>query len=91
MDFFFFGKNLGRSLGKIIRKNLSSKYSQNLLDYVSQSATGALKTPSKRLIQKPAKATGNLVGNKVVEKIIKSQKLRNSIIQKQLQINMISK
>ena len=32
-------------------KNLSSKYSQKLLDHAKQSATDALKTASKRAIQ----------------------------------------
>ena len=32
-------------------ENLSSKYSQKLLDHAKQSATDALKTASKRAIQ----------------------------------------
>ena len=84
MDFFF-AKNLDRSLGKIISKNLRSKYSQKLLHHVRQSATEALKTPSKRVIQKTAEATGNLVGNKIVEEVKKYRKLCNSVAQKQLQ------
>ena len=39
---------------KNINKNLSSKCSQKLLDHAKQSATDALKTASKRAIQKPA-------------------------------------
>ena len=51
---------MGRNIGKNISKNLSSKYSQKLLDHAKQSATDALKTGSKRAIQKTAEATGNL-------------------------------
>ena len=44
---------------------LSGKYNQNVLDNAKQSATDALKTTSKRVFQKTAKATGNLTGNKI--------------------------
>ena len=32
------------------------------------------KTSSKRVIQKPAKATGDLIGNKIADKITRSSK-----------------
>ena len=41
------------------------------LDDVKQSATDALKTSSKRVIQKIAEATGDLIGNKFANKITK--------------------
>ena len=44
--FLSFTRNMGRSIGKSVRKNLSSKYNQNLLDHAKQSATDALKTAS---------------------------------------------
>ena len=46
-------------------KTLSGKYSLKLLDHTKESATDALKTTSKKLIQKIAKATGELIGNKI--------------------------
>ena len=55
-------------------KNLSSKYSQKLLDHAKQSATNALKTASKRAIQKTAEATGGLIGNKINDRITKVSK-----------------
>ena len=42
-----------------IGKNISSKYSQKLLDSTKKSATDAIKTASKRAIQKTAEATGD--------------------------------
>ena len=42
---------LGEKIGKNLSKNLSSKYIQNVLGNAKQSATGALKTASKRVIQ----------------------------------------
>ena len=56
---------------KNIGKNLSIKYSQKRLHHAKQSATDALKTASKRAIQKTAGVTGELIGNKVAEKIPK--------------------
>ena len=40
------------SFAKIIGKNLSGKYSQNLLDNAKKSTTDAIKTASKRAIKK---------------------------------------
>ena len=48
---------------------MSGKYSQKLLDYTKKSATGALKTSSKQVIQKAAEATSNLIGNEIANKI----------------------
>ena len=50
---------------------MSGKYSQKLLNNAQQSATDALKTISKRIIQKTAEATGDLIGNKIADRIMK--------------------
>ena len=78
-------------MGKTLGKNLSGKYSKKLLDHAKQSATDALKATSIKVIQKTAEATVDLIGNKAADKLQKSQKLRNRLIQKQLQMNMIKK
>ena len=52
---------------KIWGENLSSKYSQKILDHAKKSAINALKTSSKRVIQKTAEATGDLIGNFTTE------------------------
>ena len=46
-------------------KNVSSKYSQKLIDHAKQSVTDALKTASKIAIQKTAEPTRDLIGNKI--------------------------
>ena len=56
-----FAKNKGKSL--------SNKYDQKLLDSAKKSTTDAIKTASKRVIQKTAEATGDLIGNKIADKI----------------------
>ena len=50
-------------------KNLSNKYGQKLFDTAKKSTTDAIKTASKRAIQKIAEATGDLIGNKTADKI----------------------
>ena len=56
-----FAKNKGKSL--------SNKYGQKRLDSAKKSTTDVIKTASKRAIQKTAEATGDLIGNKIADKI----------------------
>ena len=55
--------------GRNISKNLSNKCSQKLLGHAKQSATDALKTSSKRVIQKKAEVTVYLIGDKIADRI----------------------
>ena len=57
------------SFAKNMNKSLSNKYGQKLLDSAKKSRTGATETTSKRAIQKTAEATGDLIGNKIADKI----------------------
>ena len=59
--FLSFAKNIG--------KNLSNKHSQEIIFTAKKHTTDAIKTASKRAIQKTTKATGDLIGNKIAEKI----------------------
>ena len=72
--FLPFAKNMGKNIGKNMSKNLSGKYSLKLLDHAKKSATDALKTSSKRIIQKTAEATGDLICNKIANRITKVSK-----------------
>ena len=56
-----FAKNMGKSLSNI--------YGQKFLDGAKKSKTDAIKTASKRAIQKTAEAAGDLIGNKIANKI----------------------
>ena len=51
-------------------KKLSNKYSQKLLDSAKKPTADAIKSASKRAIQKTAETTGDLIGNKIADKII---------------------
>ena len=59
--FLSFAKNMG--------KILSNKYGQKLLDSAKKSTTDVIKSASKRAIQKTAEAAGDLIGNKIADKI----------------------
>ena len=52
-----------------VAKNLNNKYGQKLAHSGKNSATDAFKISSKGAIQKTAEATGDLVGNKIADKI----------------------
>ena len=74
--FLSFAKNM-------MGKNLSNKYGQKLLDRAKKSTTDAIKRASKRAIKKTAEATGDLIGNKIADKLtsiskIPAKELRNN-------------
>ena len=76
--FLSFAKNMGTHATKAA-KNSSNKYSQKILDTAKKSTTDAIKTTSKRAIQKTVEATGNLIGNKIADKITSvSKKTKNN-------------
>ena len=59
-------------------KSLSNQYGRKPLDSVKKSTTDAIKTASKRAIQKTAEATGDLIGNKIADKITSVSKKSNN-------------
>ena len=58
---------------------MSNKYSQKFLDSTKKSITDAIKTASKRVIQKTAEATGDLISNKIAHKITSLSKSLNEL------------
>ena len=48
---------------------------QKIFDHVKQSTANALNTASKRSIQKRAEAAGDLIDNKIAEKIKKASRI----------------
>ena len=59
--FLSFAKNMGTQL--------CSRYGHKLLDSAKKSTTDAIKNDSKRAIQKIAETTGDLIGNKIADKM----------------------
>ena len=68
--FLSFAKNMGKSL--------SHKYGQKILDSAKKSTTDAIKTASKIAIQKAAAAIGDLIGNKIADKVTSVSKESNN-------------
>ena len=69
-----FAKNMSKNIGKSTSKNLSGKYRQKPLDHAKQSAVAALKTALKRVVHKKSEGTGDLICNKITDKITKVSK-----------------
>ena len=64
---------------------------QKRLDYTKKSATDALKTSSERVIQKAAEAIGDLIYNKIANKITRVSKASQQNISETVTMNMIKK
>ena len=50
-------------------KKLDNKYGKKLSNTATKPGIDAPKTTSKRIVPKPAEATGDLIGNKIADKI----------------------
>ena len=53
----------------LFARKFGDKYVKKLMDTATETGIDAAKTASKRIVQKTAEATGDLMGNKVVDKI----------------------
>ena len=59
-------------------RSMNNKYGKKLVDTAKKSPTDAIKTASKRAIQKTAEATADLMGNKVADKITSVSKKKSN-------------
>ena len=50
-------------------RDFGDKYGKNLMDTPRKTGIDAAKTASNRVVQKIAEATGDLIGNKIADKI----------------------
>ena len=67
--FLSFAKNMG--------KNLSNKYGQKRLDSAKKSTADAIKTASRRAVQKTGETT-DLIGNKIADEITSVSKKKST-------------
>ena len=72
-----FGDKYGKKLmntstktGINAAKKFGDKYGKNLMDTAKKQGTNFAKTAGKIIVQKSAEATGDLIGNKIADKII---------------------
>ena len=59
-------------------RSMSNKYGKKLVDTAKKSATDAIKTASKRAIQSNKEAIGDLIGNKIADKIVSVSKTKSN-------------
>ena len=76
-----FGEKYGKKLMNTATKVGTSKYSKKIIDAMSKQGSEFAKTEGKRIVKKSAEATGDLIGNKIVDKIISLGKSKNKEIE----------
>ena len=69
-------------------RNLNNKYGHKLVDSAKKSATDAFKIASKRAIQKTAEPTGDLISNKIADKITSYSKKPQQMNHTQMMLAM---
>ena len=60
-----------------IARKFGDKYGKKLMDTATKTGIDAAETASKRVVQKTAGATGDLIGNKTADKITSLGKTKN--------------
>ena len=61
------------------------QYGKKLMDTTTKTGIDAVKTASKRVVQKTAEATGDLIGNKIADKITSFGKTKSKEKEKEEQ------
>ena len=58
-------------------RRFGDKYGKKLIDTATKTGIDATKTASKRVVQKTTEAAGDLIGNKITDKIISLGKTKS--------------
>ena len=72
-----FGDKYGKKLMNTATKVGTSKYGKKILDTTKKQGSEFAKTTGKKIVQNSAEATGDLIGNKIADKIKSLGKLKN--------------
>ena len=73
--FMSFARNIGNKYGKTIfdvSKSMKNKYGKKILDNSLSAGKDFAKIAGKKVLTKSAEATGDLIGNKIADRITKS-------------------
>ena len=76
------------SFAKSNGKDLGNEYSQNLFNAAKKSTTDAIKTASKRAIEKPAETTSDLIDNNIADKTTNLSKKSSKELHSQNEIEI---
>ena len=94
--FMSFARNFGNRYGKKLMNtaietstNFNSKYGKKLTDTVIKTGKDFATIAGKKIVHNTAEATGDLIGNKIADKITSASK--NHIMKKYSQIKLIMK
>ena len=60
-----------------LQENLVISMAKKIIDTATKTGIVAAKTASKRVVQKTAKATGDIIGNKIADKITSAGKVKS--------------
>ena len=95
--FLCFAKNFSNKYGKKLMNaaiktgtNFNSKYSEKLTDTAIKAGKGFATIAAKKIVHKSAEATGDLIGNKIADKIM-AKPSKNHKMKKCSQIKFIMK
>ena len=88
IDFYHLQKKFGDKYGKKFidtatktgintSRKFGDKHGKKLMDTATKTGIDAAKTASKRVVQKTAEATGDLIGNNIPDKITSLGKSKN--------------
>ena len=84
-----FARNVGNKYGKSIinsknakkifdvSKSMKIKYGEKILDNSLSAGKDFAKIASKKVLTKSAEATGDLIGNKIADRITKTARIKN--------------
>ena len=79
--FLSFARNFGNKYGKTLMNtaiktgaNFNSKYGKKLTDTAIKTSKDFATTAGKKIVHKSAEATGDLIGNKIADKITSASK-----------------
>ena len=72
-----FGNKYGKKQINTVTKVETSRYGKKIMDTTKKQGSEFAKIAGKRIVQKSAEATGDLIGNKISDKITSSGKSKN--------------
>ena len=79
--FMSFAENIGNKYGRKlfdksidVGKKMSNKYGRKILDKSMNAGTDLAKIAGKKVLTKSAEATGDLIGNKIADRITESSR-----------------
>ena len=80
-DLCLFAKNIGNKYGRKIfdksidvGKNMSNKYGRKILDKSMHAGKDFAKIADKKVLHKSVEATGEMIGNKIADRITRSSR-----------------